>query len=178
MKFFIKEGDEERPLLVTELSTTQLWQASAISDGIARMIPHEGVDYDVRMRGASFNILPLTDKGVEWSGYVDKMILVTPPDIISSKLDVSTYLYGLLPEEGVDYDIRVVYKSSGSRNVVMDIETMNERGKFWRTYVMRMIRKYPPTTTYESERLPEDAVEVDDVPDEFKEGGQDEKVMS
>ena len=178
MRFFLKDGDSDKELLVTELSNSQLWQASAISDGIARMIPHEGIDYDIKVQGAFFEIIPITDKGTSWRDYVNRMLDVNPPEVISSKIDVSLYLCRLIPEEGVDYDVRIVYKAPGSRNLKMDILVMNERGKFWKSYVMSMIRKYPPTTTYESFRLPEEAEEVEEVPKEFEEGGQDEKVMS
>jgi len=68
------------------LSFVQSKQAVAIMDGIARLIPQEGVDYDVQItfRGAndpsvSMDIVAHTDKGEWWKRYVAQMIRKYPP---------------------------------------------------------------------------------------------------
>lgn len=68
------------------MSFVQSKQAAAIMDGIARLIPQEGVDYDVciSFKGAndpsvSMNIVAYTDKGEWWKRYVGQMINKYPP---------------------------------------------------------------------------------------------------
>lgn len=80
MKFLI--GHEP----VSQLSFVQSKQAAAIMDGIARLIPQEGVDYDVciSFKGAndpsvSMDIIAHTDKGAWWKRYVAQMIRKYPP---------------------------------------------------------------------------------------------------
>lgn len=51
----------------------------------------------------------------------------------------------LIPQEGVDYDVEVVFKGSYNPSVSMNIVALTDKGEFWKKYVMEMIRKYPPT---------------------------------
>lgn len=73
---------------VSEMSFHQAKQAAALMDCIGRLIPQEGVDYDVEIlfKGAydpklSINIIPLTDKGEWWKRYVSEMIRKYPPSV-------------------------------------------------------------------------------------------------
>ena len=68
------------------MSFVQSKQAAAIMDGIARLIPQEGVDYDVciSFKGAnnpsvSMDIIAHTDKGEWWKRYVAQIIKKYPP---------------------------------------------------------------------------------------------------
>ena len=68
------------------LSFQQMRQAAAVMDGLGRLIPQEGVDYEVNItfKGAnspsvSMEIIPLTDKGEFWKAYVSDMIQKYPP---------------------------------------------------------------------------------------------------
>ena len=84
MRVSIDDGNGRRPLL--NMTTPQIRQAVAIMDCIGRLIPQEGVDYDVDIvfKGAndpsvSMRVLALTDKGVWWRKYVMEMIKEYPP---------------------------------------------------------------------------------------------------
>jgi len=86
MRAFVNEKNVLSP--VTELSFAQTKQAAAIMDCIGRMIPHEGVDYDVHIifhgnysPSVSMDIVPHTDKGEWWKRYVAEMIKKYPPTV-------------------------------------------------------------------------------------------------
>jgi len=86
MKVAINDGKEKRPL--HNMTTPQIKQAVAIMDCIGRLIPQEGVDYDVEIvfKGAndpsvSMGVQALTDKGEWWKKYVLEFIKKYPPTI-------------------------------------------------------------------------------------------------
>lgn len=51
----------------------------------------------------------------------------------------------LIPQEGVDYDVEIVFKGKYNPSVSMSIEAHTDKGEWWKGYVMKMISKYPPT---------------------------------
>lgn len=86
MRLFAISGSG--PVPVNNMTFQQTKQAAAVMDGIARLIPHEGVDYDVEItfKGdydpmVSINVVALTDKGEWWRQYVMKMIKKYPPTV-------------------------------------------------------------------------------------------------
>ena len=86
MHAFVTDGNATKP--ISALSFAQTKQAAAIMDCIGRMIPHEGVDYDVQVifqgsyaPSVSMNIIAHTDKGEWWKRYVSEMIKKYPPTV-------------------------------------------------------------------------------------------------
>lgn len=86
MKLFVTEGVTRKE--ITELSFPQSKQAAAIMDCIGRLIPQEGIDYDVEVifkgqydPSVSMNVVPHTDKGEWWKRYVMEMIRKYPPTV-------------------------------------------------------------------------------------------------
>ena len=86
MKALIKDGGSYSE--IRSMSFQQNKQAIAIADCIGRLIPQEGVDYEVEVifsgrnnPSVSMNIVPLTDKGEWWKKYVISMIGKYPPTI-------------------------------------------------------------------------------------------------
>ena len=78
-----------------DLSFQQSKQAAAIMDCVGRLIPQEGVDYDVDVilqgqysPSVSMNIVPHTDKGVWWRRYVSEMIKKYPPSVENPKMAI------------------------------------------------------------------------------------------
>lgn len=84
---FVEEGGTKRQ--IEKMSVPQTRQAAAIVDCIGRLIPQEGIDYDVDVifKGGEYNpsvsmaISPLTDKGERWRSYVMEMINKYPPKV-------------------------------------------------------------------------------------------------
>lgn len=83
--FLLKDGGI---IPVENLSYVQTRQAAAFVDCLGRLIPQEGVDYEVDLtfRGdavekVSYEIKPMTDKGAWWKNYVEKLIHKYPPKI-------------------------------------------------------------------------------------------------
>jgi len=83
MRFLERASGKKIP--VGKLSFKQQQRVVILADALARLIPQEGVDYDVDVildgdsRRVSMEIIPLTDKGALWRDYVKKMIRVYPP---------------------------------------------------------------------------------------------------
>ena len=84
MRIFVQEDGVKRP--VTRMTLPQSKQAAAIMDCIGRLIPQDGIDYDVEItfKGAyspsvSMGIVAHTDKGEWWKKYVLEMIKKYPP---------------------------------------------------------------------------------------------------
>ena len=99
MRMVINDGSGRRDL--ESLSYAQTRQAAAVMDCIGRLIPQEGVDYDVEIifkgvndPSVSMNVIPLTDKGEWWRKYVVEMINNKYPPQINNPEEA------LLPEEG------------------------------------------------------------------------------
>lgn len=97
MRMVINDSSGRRDL--ESLSYAQTRQAAAVMDCIGRLIPQEGVDYDVEIifkgvndPSVSMNVIPLTDKGEWWRKYVVEMINKYPPQINNPE-------EALLPEE-------------------------------------------------------------------------------
>lgn len=93
MHVYVNDGSGNKP--VPKMSYAQVKQAAAIMDCIGRMIPQEGVDYDIEIifKGAydpsvSMNIVPHTDKGEWWRKYVMEMIKVYPPSINNPEMAI------------------------------------------------------------------------------------------
>ena len=86
MRLMVDDGGVRKP--ISKMSYPQTKQAAAIADCIGRLIPHEGVDYDIEVvfksqysPSVSMNILPHTDKGEWWKSYVMSMIGKYPPTV-------------------------------------------------------------------------------------------------
>ena len=86
MKFFLE--NEKGRTLIEDLSYAQSKQAVAIMDAVARLIPQEGIDYDVNITfkgeynpSVSMKIEAHTDKGEFWKQYVAQMIGKYPPKV-------------------------------------------------------------------------------------------------
>ena len=84
MRIFVQDGGVKRP--VTQMTLPQGKQAAAIMDCFGRLIPQEGIDYDVEItfKGAyspsvSMGVVAHTDKGEWWKKYVLEMIKKYPP---------------------------------------------------------------------------------------------------
>lgn len=73
------------PVSINDLKSGEVKKIGAIVDCLARLIPQEGVDYNLKLTledggNIKLNITPLTDKGVFWRDYVSKMIHKYPPN--------------------------------------------------------------------------------------------------
>ena len=84
MRLFVLDGDSRKP--VGQMTFQQTKQAAALMDCIGRLIPQEGVDYDVEITfkgdydpNLKINIIPHTDKGEWWKEFVKDMIKKYPP---------------------------------------------------------------------------------------------------
>lgn len=82
----------------------------------------------------------------------------------------------LIPQEGVDYDVEVVFRGVNDPNVSINISPHTDKGEWWRQYVMTMIQKYPPTVENPDPSMPIDTSVDDEEKTERKEG--DEEIMS
>lgn len=81
--YLVKDG-QKTPL--KNMSWAQTKQAAAIMDCFGRLIPQEGIDYDVEIDfkgeydpSVSLNVTSQTDKGEWWKKYVAEMIKKYPP---------------------------------------------------------------------------------------------------
>jgi len=88
MKLFMNNGAGKQPIPNNRLSFAQSKQAAAIMDSIGRLIPQEGVDYDVHITfkgeynpSVSMDIVALTEKGQFWRKYISHMISKYPPRV-------------------------------------------------------------------------------------------------
>ena len=84
MRIFVQEDGVKRS--VTQMTLPQSKQAAAIMDCFGRLIPQEGVDYDVEITfkgsyspSVSMGVVAHTDKGERWKKYVLEMIKKYPP---------------------------------------------------------------------------------------------------
>ena len=78
----------------------------------------------------------------------------------------------LIPQEGIDYDIEVVFKGSNDPNVSMNIISKTDKGEWWKNYVTKMISKYPPKV-----ENPEPSIPIDVKEDEKKQEGNNEEIV-
>lgn len=76
----------------------------------------------------------------------------------------------LIPQEGVDYDVHVIFKGPNDPSVSMNIVAHTDKGEWWKQYVAQMIRKYPPVVEYKGDRLPENPT-----PSDFPELGDNQQ---
>ena len=60
----------------------------------------------------------------------------------------------LIPIEGVDYNVEIIFSADNASSVSMNITAMTDKGEWWRRYVMEMFKKYPPTIDAPGEPLP------------------------
>ena len=68
----------------------------------------------------------------------------------------------LIPQEGVDYDVEVIFKGAYNPQVSMNIVALTDKGEWWKKYVMEMIRKYPPTVENPEQSLPAELAEKEE----------------
>ena len=61
----------------------------------------------------------------------------------------------LIPQEGVDYNVHIGFKGTNSPAVSVSIVPITDKGEWWKDYVTKMIRKYPPVVKYEGDVLPD-----------------------
>lgn len=172
MRFMVIEGGAPHEVQVTGLSDVNLRQSAAIADAIARLIPHEGVDYLIDLTGGTLSFKPETDKGVQWCSYLRSMMAKNPPDIKvgpNAKIEMLAYITGVIPKDGIDYDSVITFKGPKSKEVSYRLTAYNEKGTFWRDYVSVMLKKYPPHPDYRADMLPDNPDPVVEVPKEFME---------
>jgi hypothetical protein len=155
MHTFVKDANGRKQ--ITELSFVQSKQASAIADAVARLIPQEGVDFDIESPSVSFNLRPHTDKGKWLGGYIAKTI------DLDKSVAVRDCVGRLIPKEGIDYDIEVLFNGENDKSVSMGIVALTEKGRLWREYAMPMLGKNPPTIENPPEAIQE---EPEQKPDE------------
>ena len=81
-----QNGDSAAPIPVNGLTVLQGNTVVAYADAIARLIPQEGIDYDVVITFSgesdlktSMRIIPHTDKGEWWKDYIHALIKKYPP---------------------------------------------------------------------------------------------------
>ena len=110
MHAFVNGPEGRRPL--SQLTFPQTKQAAAIVDCIGRLIPQEGVDYDIEVTfkgdydpSVSMGIVPLTDKGEWWRRYVAEMIVKYPPSVENPDMSIPEEQE---PEPSVDKKEEVV----------------------------------------------------------------------
>ena len=75
----------------------------------------------------------------------------------------------LIPQEGVDYDVEVIFNGSYNPQVSMNIVALTDKGEFWKKYVMAMISKYPPMVENPEQSLPEEQQEKSEKKEETEE---------
>lgn len=179
MKMFLRDGESSHEISVSDLSVMNIRQAAAITDAVARLIPHEGVDYEIKGDGVNFSFNGITDKGELWCrfihGYAKKHPINIKADADAMK-NLMSYVFGLIPIDGVDYEPIITFTGASSEKITFKIEPKNEKGMFWARYVAEMMKKYPPSADYRAETLPEEPEPVEGIPEEFKEV-KDEKVV-
>lgn len=69
----------------------------------------------------------------------------------------------MIPQEGIDYDVEIVFKGANDPSVSMYMITHTEKGEWWKQYTMEMIKKYPPTV-----ENPEQAIDESKTIEDFK----------
>lgn len=74
----------------------------------------------------------------------------------------------LIPHEGVDYEVEIVFKSAYDPSVSLNITALTDKGTLWKEYLTKMIAKYPPVVDYHGDVLP-DVPDVIEVPDKSQE---------
>lgn len=144
MKFFLETEERRQEMSVNDLSSLQLRQATVVADTVARLIPHEGVDYEVDIPGSdtSFGIRPVTDKGEAWSEYVLSMMRSYPPRLgRDPHMDATVYIGRLIPVEGVDYDSCLTFRNRSAKTLSYAVVPKTAKGRFWMRYVTAMLRK-------------------------------------
>lgn len=144
MKFFLETAGHRQEMSVNDLSSLQLRQAAVVADTVARLIPHEGVDYEVDIPGsdAPFGIRPFTDKGEAWGEYVLSMTRSDPPRLgRDPHMDATVYIGRLIPVEGVDYDPCLTFRSRSAKTLSYTVVPRTAKGRFWMRYVTAMLKK-------------------------------------
>lgn len=76
----------------------------------------------------------------------------------------------LIPQEGVDYDVEIVFKGMYNPSVSVNIVPHTDKGEAWRGYLGTFMKKYPPTVSNPEPSIAED-------PDGSSAGDDDEKNM-
>lgn len=144
MKFFLETEERRQEMSVNDLSSLQLRQATVVADTVARLIPHEGVDYEVDIPGSDtpFGIRPVTDKGEAWSEYVLAMMRSDPPRLGEDPhMSATVYIGRLIPVEGVDYDPCLTFRSRSAKTLSYTVVPRTAKGRFWMRYVTAMLKK-------------------------------------
>lgn len=73
----------------------------------------------------------------------------------------------LIPQEGIDYDVEIIFKGANDPSVSMNIVAHTDKGEWWKKYVMSMINKYPPTVEDPPQALDE-TIRAEDVEQEVE----------
>lgn len=73
----------------------------------------------------------------------------------------------LIPQEGIDYDVEIIFKGSNDPSVSLNIDAHTDKGEWWKKYVMSMINKYPPTVDDPPQSLDE-TIRPEDVEQEVE----------
>ena len=68
----------------------------------------------------------------------------------------------LIPHEGVDYEVEIIFKSAYDPSVSLNITALTDKGTLWKDYLMKMIAKYPPVVDYHGDVLPDNPKEAED----------------
>lgn len=66
----------------------------------------------------------------------------------------------LIPHEGVDYEVEVIFKGMYDPSVSLNIKAFTDKGERWKSYLTEMIAKYPPVVDYQGDVIPENPGEV------------------
>lgn len=65
----------------------------------------------------------------------------------------------LIPQEGVDYGVEITFDDTNPSAVSLGIRAYTDKGELWKSYVEKMISKYPPTSTPPGEAIPDEQSE-------------------
>lgn len=83
---------------------------------------------------------------------VDKMTYMQERQAIA----VMDALGRLVPQEGADFVVDIVFKGDNSPSVSIGITPLTDKGEFWKRYVSEMIKRYPPSPSNPPQSIVED----------------------
>lgn len=157
MKFMtISSAGEVQPVSSNSLTAEQLRQASVIADYIGRMIPHCGADFEIKESDNGIIIEPISLKGRLWRDYVQEL-QIAPVHTTSEFLSL---LPEIIPEEGRDYEVAIVYK--GGSKVSVRVMALNRKGELWRSAVLKLLSERPPEIMHGSGALPDNPTQKEE----------------
>lgn len=65
----------------------------------------------------------------------------------------------LIPQEGIDYSVEITFDDTNPSAVSLLIKAHTDKGELWKSYVEKMIGKYPPTINPPGEAIPDEQFE-------------------